>query len=391
MTVEASVPVRPVTCSPGYHWFGYYDKLQFDPTGRYLLGMEADFEHRSPRPEDVIRVGMVDLEDGNRWTALGESRAWCWQQGCMLQWRPGSDSEILWNDREQDRFVCRILDTRSGARRTVPAPVYTVSPDGRTAFCPDFRRINDLRPGYGYCGIPDPNRGVRVPDDSGIWRVDLDTGEVRLIVTIEQVVRIGNPHWDMSEGTHYFNHLLVNPDGRRVEFLHRWCDHVPGFRTRMFTADPDGGDLRIVDDSGATSHFIWRDPASILAWSNPGPTGGGFYLFRDGGGVAELIGREVMTQDGHCSYLPGNEWILNDSYPDAARVQRVYIYHVPTGRRVDLAGLYLPPEYEDEWRCDLHPRFSPDGARVVVDSAHGGQGRQMHVLEIGDTVRREAT
>jgi len=42
---------------------------------------------------------MVDLNSGDTWTQLGESRAWCWQQGCMLQWRPGSKNEIIWNDR----------------------------------------------------------------------------------------------------------------------------------------------------------------------------------------------------------------------------------------------------------------------------------------------------
>ena len=32
------VPVRTVTRGPKFHWFAYYDKLQFDPSGRYVLG-----------------------------------------------------------------------------------------------------------------------------------------------------------------------------------------------------------------------------------------------------------------------------------------------------------------------------------------------------------------
>src|SRR6056297_3092666 len=88
-------PVRTISRGPKYHWFSYYDKLQFDPSNRYVLGMEVDFEHRSPTAEDVIRVGMVDLQDQDRWIDLGASRAWCWQQGCMLQWRPQSATEIL--------------------------------------------------------------------------------------------------------------------------------------------------------------------------------------------------------------------------------------------------------------------------------------------------------
>src|SRR5262245_46768863 len=87
-------PVRTITRGPKHHWFGYYDKLEFDPTGRYVLGMEVDFEHRSPKPDDRITIGMVDLHDQDRWIELGHSTAWCWQQGCMLQWVPGSRTKV---------------------------------------------------------------------------------------------------------------------------------------------------------------------------------------------------------------------------------------------------------------------------------------------------------
>ena len=40
-------PIRQISAGPRFHWFGYYDKQQFDPTNRYVLGMEVDFEHRS--------------------------------------------------------------------------------------------------------------------------------------------------------------------------------------------------------------------------------------------------------------------------------------------------------------------------------------------------------
>jgi len=56
--------VRAITQGPKFHWFSYYDKLQFDPTGRYALGMEVDFEHRSPKADDIIKIGMVDLKNG---------------------------------------------------------------------------------------------------------------------------------------------------------------------------------------------------------------------------------------------------------------------------------------------------------------------------------------
>ena len=375
--------VRAITRGPKFHWFSYYDKLQSDPTCRYALGMEVDFEHRSPKPNDVINIGMVDLKDNDHWIKLGQSSAWCWQQGCMLQWRPGSKNDIIWNDRQDNRFVCHILNVKTGKKQTLPHPLYTISPDGRTAVAPDFRRIQNMRPGYGYAGLPDPYTDDSVPKDSGISRLDLDTGRHKLIISIADVAKIPNPNADLAGAKHYFNHLLFNPDGSRFIFLHRWrIKGKGGFGTRMLTAKPDGSDVRIVDDYGKTSHFIWRDTRHILAWAWHPSHGNAFYLYEDGTRKVEVVGKGIMTQNGHCSYLPGNKWILNDTYPDKQRKQHVYLYNVQTSKKVPLGAFYLPPQYKGEWRCDTHPRFSPDGRSVIIDSPHEGTGRQMHLIDI---------
>jgi hypothetical protein len=86
---------------PIYTGFFFYQCLQFDKTGRYLLGMRVYFEYRSIKPSDRGDVGFIDLKDRNKWTKIGETTAWSWQQGPRLQWRPRSD-EIVWNDRADD-------------------------------------------------------------------------------------------------------------------------------------------------------------------------------------------------------------------------------------------------------------------------------------------------
>lgn len=388
---EALPPIRKLTSGPKHHWFAYYDKLQFDPSSRYALGMQVDFEHRSPRADDVIRIGMIDTEDEDRWTELGTSSAWSWQQGCMLQWIPGSPREIIWNDREDGQFVSRILDIETGKTRTLPSAVYALAPDGRWAVTTDFRRLNDTRPGYGYPGIPDPNADTLTPDGVGVWKVDLDTGKRDLIYSVAAAAAVPNPHEDTSQLKHYFNHLLVSPDGGRLIFLHRWrypADSGKTFGTRMFTIAGDGSRPYVLDPYGRTSHFIWRGPKHVLAWAlHPDHyETEKFYLFEDETENAEAVGPDVMTRNGHCTYLPGNEWILNDTYPDGDRLQTVYLYEVATGRTVTLARLHSPPEYTGEWRCDTHPRFSPDGRKVTVDSPHGGGGRQLYLIDISAIV-----
>ena len=166
------VPVHALTHRPGGHWFGYYDKLQFSPDDRLVLGMhvETGVEGRTPETDDALGIGWVDTARGDAWTEVGTSRAWGWQQGCMLQWRPGASTEIVWNDRDDTgdpRFVARVLDTATGAERTLPAPIYALSPDGAWAVGADFARIQRLRPGYGYKGVEDAHADSLAPDDGG--------------------------------------------------------------------------------------------------------------------------------------------------------------------------------------------------------------------------------
>lgn len=395
--LETFVPYRQPTSGPQHHWFGYYDKREFDPTNTLVLSNQVAFEGRSPTPDDEIKVGYVDISNGDKWHELGTSRAWGWQQGCMLQWIGETDKKVLWNDRQDDQFVCRIVDLETNQKRTLPMPIYTVSPDGKYGLSADFRRINNLRPGYGYAGLADPFVNSRAPEESGIWRVDLSSGETKLIVSLAQVTEIPWPDGSKHpEAWHYFNHLLVNPTSDRFVFLHRYrpkfdpktLQFEGGFVTRMFSANLDGSELFVLDPSGYTSHFIWDDSQHVTMWTRPAGQRDGFYQIQDRTGTVATVGAGVMTQNGHNTNLPApyQDWILNDTYPARSdRRQTVYLYHRPTGRRIDLGHFPSPPQYSGEWRCDTHPRTSNDGRYVVIDSPTD-EGRQLHLLDIANII-----
>jgi hypothetical protein len=395
----ADVPVRALTKGPHFHWFGYYDKHQFDPTGRYILGMQVRFERRSPTAEDEIRIGMIDLKDNDRWTDLGSSKAWGWQQGCMLQWIPKSTTEIIWNDRIDNQFVSHVLNVKTGKKRTLPKPIYALSPDGKTAIGIEFSRLEDLRPGYGYAGIPDPYFTSKTPSEIGLYKMDLTTGKNTLLFSIADIAHIPLKGQSVADNYHWFNHLLFNNDGTRFTFLNRWRT-VRGdrqlmartaFTTRMFTADINGKELYCIDPSGFTSHFVWKTPKTICAFTQPEGQPVGFYELEDFTGKFTPVGREKMPVNGHNTYLPvgnGTDWILNDNYASPKdRRQIPYLYHVPSNHRVDLGSFPAPPEYFGEWRCDLHPRTNRNGTQICIDSTHGGNGRQLYLLDISEALK----
>lgn len=379
-------PTRQITHGPGFHWFGYYDKLQFSPDNRFVLSNKVGFEHRSPTADDTIEVGMVDLHENDTWIPLGTARAWNWQQGCMLQWIPGSDSKVIWNDRVHDRFVSHILDVSTREKHTLSSPVYALTSDGKHAVACDFSRVADCRPGYGYAGIPDPYFEVMAPEECGITLVNLETGSSRLIISHQQLATFGEVLSNHPDSKHHAYHLLCGPDGKRFILLHRWTQPTGGHLTRLITSAMDGSDLRIVIPNGYASHFIWRDPAHILTQSRNwlGNLNWGNFLCEDKDyGVIEEIGKGVLDSGGHFTYLRNNQWLLNDTYPKgASRNQTPHLYDIARNRRIDLGDFPSPPEYKGEWRVDTHPRLSRDERWICIDSPHTGYGRQLHLIDI---------
>ena len=133
--LDAAVPqsliaVRQITRGPKHHWFGYYDKLQFDPSGRYVLGMEVDFEHRSPTADDVDQN-----RNGRSGGRRSLDRAWR-KQGLVLATRlhaavvPGVRALRSSGTIEAEAVSCHGSWTcRHEKVRTIPHAVYCCQPE----------------------------------------------------------------------------------------------------------------------------------------------------------------------------------------------------------------------------------------------------------------------
>nr|CAA9252441.1 FIG00581508: hypothetical protein [uncultured Armatimonadetes bacterium] len=379
--------IRPVTSGPRFHFFGYYDKSPWDPSGRYLLALETGFMDRRPGPDDEAVVGLVDLHAGDgAFVPLASTRAWNWQQGCMFQWLPSG--QIIYNDREGDRFVAVMLDPQTGARRVLPRPIYAVQPGGRAALSLNFSRLFDVRPGYGYAGVPDPWADDLCPGDDGIYEMDLATGADRLILSLAEVAAMGERQPGMDTGKHRFNHIQFSPGGSRFAVLHRWTTTGTGspWRTRLFTAQlPAAGGATepfCLSDHQMVSHYDWRDEDHLLAWARRAGLGNRYFLFTDRTGETEVVGDGVLTVDGHCSFSPDRRHVLTDTYPDGDGNRTLLLWDVERKRRTDVGRFHGPTPSDGEIRCDLHPRWSRDGRQVCIDSIHEGGARQMYVLDL---------
>lgn len=374
-------PVVPMTRGPLRHYFGYYDKAQFDPTGRFALGLEFDIPNRRQQAEDVATLGLIDLADGFAWRPVAETRAWNWQFGCLAQWLPGEDG-FIFSDRRGGRFVSVLCDPSGRERATLPFPAFAVHPGGGTALAMNPARVADVWPETGFRGVADPNADVPAPDDDGLFFLNLKTGDLRLLVSLKELAE-DDPHPFGPGAVSYVSHPAWNPGADRILFWRRRSDNPPS-KKRLCTAAPDGSGLRVIHE-GPASHTVWADERRVLAWATRQPGGRGHWLLEDKTGRAELAGEGRLTANGHFTFSPDRKWLLTDSPPDADGERSILLYEWATGRLAEVCRFRPQPLEHFELRCDPHPRWHPDGRRVCLDSDHDG-GRQMYLVDVGGVV-----
>ena len=101
----------------------------------------------------------------------------------MAFWLPWAKDTVIFNDMRGGKFVSVVMNWKTKEERIIPYPISAVPEDGTWALGINYARLFLTRPDYGYFGNgQDPKQGVVFPEDDGLFRINLKTGEIRLIV-----------------------------------------------------------------------------------------------------------------------------------------------------------------------------------------------------------------
>ena len=369
------------------YFFGYYDKSPWDITDRYMLCMRAKNTWSEVSPKETADILIIDTQrlesDPNRVKKIAETKAWNVQQACMLQWLgPDFRSKIIYNDFRDGIYCSVILSLKTMKETVISAPVYTVSADGRFALTLDFSRLYNLRPGYGYYNVPEKTKGIGLPDATAVWKINLDTGEVIELLKYIDFDRFEPREEMLEEGSvHKVNHLMINPNGKRFMVLYRWFNGHRKY-TRLITCDTDGTDMFVLSDDDMVSHCCWKNNSTILAFENKKKTGPGYYLMKDKTQKYMHCWPQI-SNDGHPSYNPDRSFIVTDSYPDRSRIARIKIMDGDERKKgcTTITKVFAPFKYDNDTRCDLHPRWNHKGDMICFDSVFEGH-RGVYVQKI---------
>jgi len=363
----------------GFHYFfGYYDLQPYSDDGKKHLCHRVSFWDRLPTAEDVAELGFVDTATG-QFHKVTETTAWNFQQGAMLRWY--DSQSIIYNIRENNTFKCAITDISTGATRTLPLPLATVSPESGFGLSVNFSRIFDFRPGYGYAGIPDPF-SEKAPGNDGVFRVDLKSGEVLKLLDYKQLVELF-PDKPFTDCRLIVNHITFNTDGTRFIFLLRnFPEGDMPWLTMLIACDLEGN-LTKLSNFCFMSHYAWKDERYLLIESDHASDGKReLHVFDTVNGSTGLIVVPRVNDTGiHCLYSPDRQYILGDGYPDLEKYRPLYLYNIEKKELETIAQVYSNPTENWDNRCDLHVRWRPDGKKISFDTNHNGR-REIYEMNI---------
>ena len=137
-------------------------------------------------------------------------------------------------------------------------------------------------------------------------------------------------------------------------------------------------------NAGGGSHCYWKNDNEILAYETKTGVGNGYFLMKDKTQEWTHLWPQ-LDSDGHPSYCPtDNSLVVTDTYPNRARIQELKLLHDTDieGKEIKvIARVFAPFKYDNDTRCDLHPRWSRDGKKVCFDSVFEGH-RGLYLVEI---------
>jgi hypothetical protein len=379
---EIKEPIQ-ITSNEKEHFFAsYYGIDSWSKNQKYALVLQTDIKNRLPGENDPATLGLVEMES-QKFIPLTQTRAWNFQEGCMGHWLGTSpDSLIIYNDFRDGSYVSVILNVHNREEiKVIPYPVSAVSPNGKEAVSINFSRLRITRTDYGYGGEGQDSRpGVQFPENDGLYHVNLETGEAKLIVTIAQIKDMV-PELSSPEGIEYFCHTRISRGGSKIFWLARG---IPQRNTTAFTVNMDGSNLqRCFPDKWDGSHFDWLNDDELMITANYEGKQYAHVLFTPGKQDFKRLGNGILDYDGHGTFSPDGKWMVTDTYPSPGmREQKIYLMDMQTSAVLPLGRFPQPPEYTGYWRCDLHCRWSPNGDMIGFNSTHTGS-RQVYVMFLG--------
>jgi len=397
--VAAAAPLdldaKQITFGPKHHFFGYIGHagtIPWNQSGRYIVALRSEFQDHLPRPTEAADVVLLDTHHDYAVRVVDQTRAWNLQQGTMLYWNPEApETQFFFNDRDPDtnHVFCVLFDITEGARGgRVREYRYEDTPFGNSGVAQgggwflgiNYGRMARLRPVTGYPGAYDWTGEAKHPDDDGIFKVDVKTGEKQLIVSFAQLGdALREDHPRIDDTALFINHTLWNRDGDRIYFYARGNFRTPRKVDVPFTVNPDGTGLtrQPIHIGG---HPEWATGHQMI-----GSTRTAQVLYdTDKQEIVHELGNRVIfpRPGGDIALSPDGKWLVNGYR--RGHENFYVLYRMADGAFVRSSPFDVDPWVSGPLRLDPAPCWNRDSTALLIPALADDdeRTRQSYILRI---------
>jgi hypothetical protein len=392
---KTRLEVSQLTSGPLHHFFGYIGHVQNVPwnkNGRYILTLRTSVRDHLPTGDEPADIVLLDTQDNYKPRVIAQTRAWNPQQGTMLYWNPeAQEMQFFFNDRDAatNKVFCVLFDISRGQRvrayRFDDSPVGNggVAQRGGKFLAINYGRMANLRRVTGYAGAFDWTGETKHPADDGVFVVDVNTGQRKLLVSFAQLaeqLRAVEPAIDQQ--ALFINHTLWSRDDSRIYFYVRGGWDRPGPRVNVpVVMNSDGSNLRPL------KHFIgghpeWLDGRRLIGTYNDEQV---IYDSESMQIVGKLGDGKLFPKPGDDIALsPSGEWFVN-GYRIGNENYFAFL-NVKDGRSVTSGSFDVTGWTSGDLRIDPAPSWNRESNQILVSAlaADEQKTRQLFLITRAD-------
>ena len=389
--------IQQITKGPEHHLFGYIGQsltIPWNLSGNRLLTLSSPFINHLPAGNEPAGVCLVhtDKPEGKFFhiEKIDESRGWNTQQGTMFYWNPDNpENQFFFNDRDKKtgKVFTVLFDIKQGRRvreykfEDTPVGNSGVCPAGKSFLAINYARMARLRAVTGYKGATDWTEGIMAPENDGIFKIDINSGQKKLLVSFKTMqTEIEKKGIDTEGESLFINHTLWNRDGNLFCFFIRagWKkDGRKKKRTNVFcTMNADGTGL-VVDRPFIGGHPEWGIGQQMIGRKG------------DDQIIIDIISENIMGKignpeaipnpEGDISLSPNGNWFVNGYGKDSKLYYN--IVRLSDGKWTRTTGINKG-KYSGDVRIDPAPRWNRENNQILVQGIADDGTEQLFIITI---------
>lgn len=356
-------------------FFGYHDKKPFNFNDKKIIVHSyKNIKVLNNQSKKKVLVHYINLQN-NKLTTIDNTKAWSWQIGACSQWQPNKNV-LYYNKNFKNKFVTVQFDIEKKIKKKFNFSIYNISPDGEKFVLADFLNIGKYRKGYGF--ISKLNKKNIHKDKLQIYNIR--SKQKKTLYSFQK-----EKNKQVIES--YINHLTFSPDSTKISyfrtilkkrnqrqiFFYYYCLK----KRKNFLID--------VSKVNLISHYCWKNKNEIMFTMKVNKKKYSYKIFNINSKKIKSLSSD-LNKDGHPMFNPKHkDLFVSDTYPNLFGFQKLFIYSIIKKKVIWERLIYSPYKYRGVVRCDLHPRWSNDGKKILIDYVNGSN-RNIGIIEINKII-----